>query len=253
MFVLVMLCPMRYRIACECELQPVNRRFVAAPFDGRLEKNFVEPGDVVAAGDVLASIDPRDVNWELSGKLAELHRVTKERAGYLVAHESGKVEMASLEMERLGLDIEQLEHHAANLEIRSPIAGIVVLGDLSKSEGVPLEKGQSLFEIAPLDRMVVEVSIPEDDVRFVEKGMPARVNLDAFPMNKREAAIERIHPRAELQDHENVFVAEVTVENTDGVLRPGMRGHAKIATVRRTVGWVFFHKAIAATLTWFGW
>lgn len=251
--ILLLCCPIRYRVACDCELQPVTRRYVAAPFGGRLEKHFVEPGDVVATGDMLARIDGRDVEWELSGKRAELHRVKKEHAGYLVAHQSGKVEIASLEMERLRLEIEQLEDHAANLDIRSPIDGIVVLGDLSKSEGIPLEKGESLFEIAPLDQMLIEAFVPEDDIQFISKGMTAQVRLDAFPTQKRTAAIQRIHPRAELKDHENVFIAEMTIDNTDRVLRPGMQGHAKLETVRRSLGWVIFHKAYAATLVWFGW
>lgn len=250
---LMLLCPFRYRVSCDCELQPVVRRFVAAPFEGRLETSLVEPGDLVSAGDVLARIDGRDIHWELSGKQAELHRVTKERDGYLATHQSGKVGIASLEMDRLQLDIEQLQDRSVNLDVRSPIDGMVVLGDLSKSEGVPLEKGQSLFEIAPLEQMVIEVSVPEEDVRFVEQGLETRVSLDAYPMRARRGNIERVHPRAELKDHENVFIAELSIENKDGRLRPGMRGQARISTVRRPLGWILFHKAVAASITWLGW
>jgi biotin carboxyl carrier protein len=250
---LLMLVPTPYRVACECELQPVVRRYVAAPFDGRLETSQVQPGDVVAAGDVLARIDARDIQWELSGKQAELHRIDKERAGHLVAHESGKTEIARLELERIRLRIEQLEDQAANLAIRSPIAGMVVLGDLSKSDGVPLEKGQTLYEIAPLDRMIIEVAIPEDDVRFVKLGMATRVSLEAFPLRAWDGVIERIHPRAELKDHENVFMAEISIDNSHDKLRPGMRGKARVTTPRRTLGWVLFHKAFNAMLTWLGW
>ena len=34
----ILLIPVRYRVSCDCELQPVVRRYIAAPFDGRLEK-----------------------------------------------------------------------------------------------------------------------------------------------------------------------------------------------------------------------
>ena len=251
--VLVLSWPVRYRIACECELHPVVRRYVAAPFDGRLEKNFVAPGDIVSAGDVLARIDARDITWELSGKRAEVHRVTKERAGYLAGHESGKVELANLELDRLKLEIERLEHRVENLVIRSPIPGIVVDGDLSKSEGVPLDQGKPLFEIAPLDQMVVEVWVPEDDVRFMEIGLPVKVQLDAYPLAERNAHVERIHPRAQQKDHDNVFIVEAVITNDEGSLRPGMHGDAKIISARKSLGWVLFHKSIAATLAWLGW
>ena len=251
--ILVLSWPVRYRIACECELHPVVRRYVAAPFDGRLEKNFVAPGDIVKAGDFLARIDARDITWELSGKRAEVHRVTKERAGYLAGHESGKVELANLELDRLKLEIERLEHRVENLDIRSAISGIVVDGDLSKSEGVPLETGKPLFEIAPLDQMVVEVWVPEDDVRFLEIGLPVSVRLDAYPLSSRDSRIKRIHPRAELRDHDNVFIVEAAIDNTAGSLRPGMHGDAKIAAMRKSLGWVLFHRSLAATLAWLGW
>lgn len=248
-----LLLPLQYKIACECELQPITRRFIAVPFDARLERNHVAPGDLVAAGQVLAQIDARDIQWELSGKQAESHRVAKELAGYVAAHESGKAEIAKLELARLQLTIDQLEERASNLEVRSPIEGMVLMGDHSKLEGVPLEKGQTLFEIAPLDRMVIEVEIPEDDVRFVQPGMQTQIRLAAFPLLPFEGTIQRLHPRAELRENRNVFIAEVDCDNGNGQLRPGMRGSARIASVRRTLAWNWFHKAYAATLTWLGW
>lgn len=248
-----LLLPLQYKIACDCELQPVTRRFIAAPFDARLERNHVAPGDLVAAGQLLAEIDARDIQWELSGKQAESHRVAKELAGYVAAHESGKAEIAKLELERLQLTIDQLEDRASHLEVRSPLEGMVLMGDHSKLEGVPLEKGKTLFEIAPLERMVIEVEIPEDDVRFVQPGMQAQIRLAAFPLQPFEGTIERLHPRSELKEHQNVFIAEIDCDNSSGQLRPGMRGSAQIASVRRTVAWNWFHKAYAATLTWLGW
>lgn len=249
----VLLLPIRYHVSCSCELQPVIRRFIAAPFDARLERNHVKPGDVVMAGQLLAQIDARDIQWELASKQAEAQRMAKEMAGHEAAHESGKAEITGLELERLQLVIAQLEEQASSLEIRSPVDGLVLLGDHSKNEGIPLEKGKTLFEIAPLDRMVIELEIPEDDMRFIQPGMHARVRLTAFPLQSFDGVIERVHPRAELKEHDNVFIAEISYENVNDQLRPGMRGSARIATVRRPLAWNWFHKAFVAALTWFGW
>lgn len=248
-----LLLPFHYKIGCDCELQPGTRRFIAVPFDSRLERNCVEPGDMVSAGQLLAKIDARDIQWELSGKKAELHRVEKELAGYVASHQLGKAEIARIEQERLQLAVDQLENHASHLEIRSPLEGMVLIGDHAKLEGVPLEKGKTLFEIAPLENMVIEVEIPEDDVRFVQPGMHTQVRLAAFPMQPFTGIIERVHPRAELRQHKNVFIAEIHCDNSNGQFRPGMRGSARIVSERRTLGWIWFHKAYAATLTWLGW
>ncbi len=137
--------------------------------------------------------------------------------------------------------------------IRSPIAGIVVAGDLAKSQGVPLTVGQTLFEIAPLEAMIVEIAIPEDDIRFVTSRMCVDIRLDAFPFERWSATLDRISPRSELKDNENVFIGEATIPNPGGKLRPGMRGKARITTIRRPLGWNLFHKALAAVAGWMGW
>lgn len=246
-----MFIPISYNVHCKCELQPVVRRFVSAPFAGQLEKSFVEPGDTVSKGEVLARLDARDVNWDLSGKLAEWNRAISVRDGHLAAHRSGEARIATLEVERLKLAVDQLKYRAKKLEIQSPISGIIVVGDLTKSEGVMLDTGKMLYEIAPLDQMVVEVAIPENDVRFVKSGMTVNIILDAFPNKSIEAKIRRVHPRAELKENDNVFIAELEIPNKEKSMRPGMRGFAKITTGKKPIGWILLHKAYESLRTVF--
>ena len=243
--------PFPYKISCQCQLEPVLRRFVAAPFDGQLLAALAEPGDVVQLGQPLAELDGREIRWELTATRADLHRVEKERAGSLSTHEVGKAQIAEHEAERLRIKIKLLEHRLEELDVRSPLAGVVVDGDLERAQGMPVEQGQVLFEIAPLDRMIVEVAIPESEVAFVREGMPVRIALDAFPQRRWKATLQRVHPRSELRDNENVFIAQVPLEDAEG-LRPGMRGSASIAAGSHPLGWNLFHRAWASLLIWLG-
>ena len=64
-FALAMLIPVPYRIGADCQLEPVVRRFVAAPYDGILENSLVESGAVVEQYQLLACLlytspSPRD-------------------------------------------------------------------------------------------------------------------------------------------------------------------------------------------------
>ena len=245
--------PVPYRVNCVCQLEPVTRRFVAAPFAAPLKDTLVEPGDLVSTNQLLAQLDGRDIRWELSGAQAELHRANKELAGHVAAHESGKAEIARNEVDRLQLKTQLLEARERDLDIRSPSDGLVVSGDLQDEEGVPLEVGQVLFEVAPLDEMVVELSIPEDDFTAIETGMPVRIKLDALPWQHFEACVDRLHPRAEIRDDQNVFVAEVPLDNATRTLHPGMRGRAKISAGNAALGWVLFRRPLAAALQWLGW
>ena len=135
-----------------------------------------------------------------------------------------------------------LERRQQNLDVRSPIDGIVTVGDLDKVEGAPVARGQTLFEVAPLDKMTVEIAIPEDDIQYVSRGFQAGIRLDSYPDVSWQGVLSRIHPRAEIRDNRNVFVAEFTLANPDERLRPGMLGRARIIGPRRPLFWNLFHK-----------
>ena len=74
-----MFLPVPYRVGCECQIQPVTRRVVAAPFAGTLEKSLVKPGDIVRRGGVLGRMDGREIRWELAGLIADQSRAAKSR------------------------------------------------------------------------------------------------------------------------------------------------------------------------------
>jgi hypothetical protein len=220
--------PMKYRVACECELQPTTRRYVAAPYDGKLAQVLVGPGDVVAANQPLAQLDGREIQWELDGVTVDQGKSRKTHDVALAKHKVADAQLARLETDRLELRRRLLEHRIQNLEIRSPISGVVLSGDLERTEGAPLTLGQTLFEIAPLGQMVVELAIPESEIAHVQQGDLVRLSLDAYPHSQWSGTVKKIHPRAKLIDKQSVFVAEVPLDNSPGRLRPGMKGSAKI-------------------------
>lgn len=244
--------PVPHRVECDCDLEPVVRQFIAAPFDAPLEAALVRPGDEVAAGDVLARLDGRELRWELAGVTAELQRAARERDGHMAEHDSGAARLSELEMERLTLQTRLLEHRTTQLEIRSPVAGLVIGGDLEQAIGAPLETGQTMFELAPVDRLIVELKIPERDVPYCHAGQAVRFWLESQPDEPRTGVIDRITPRAEVEQGESVFIAETAVENREGWLRPGMHGTARIDVGTCRLGWRLFHRAWEETRVWIG-
>jgi len=245
--------PMPYKITCTCQVQPALRRYVVAPFEAKLQQTVVEPGDVVAQGQALAWLDGREIRWELTGLRADYERAQKTRDTSLAGNDMAQAQMAALEMERLATKTGLLEERMEMLQVRAPISGLVVSGDLKKTEGAPLARGQVLFEIAPLDEVYVELRIPDEEISRVEPGQRVAIRLDAYGGQSLEGSLRKVHPRAEVCDNENVFLGEVFLENSDQALRPGMNGEAKIIGDEHPLAWNLFHRAYEHAAGWLGW
>ncbi len=253
MLTVILALPIPYKVACECTLQPVTRRYVAAPFAGILDKSLVSPGDLVKVGDTLARLDEREIRLELAGVTADSNRARKQADAARAGHQLAEAQQAKLEMERLNLKIRLLTERAEHLEIKCPLDGIVVSGDLERAEGVPVSIGQALFEVAPLGQMTLELAVPEDDLAFVQEGAAASVRLEAYPSREWTGFVARIHPRGEIRNGRTVFIAELTLDNTLGRLRPGMNGTGKIVGPRQPLAWNLFHKAWEKAVTAIAW
>ncbi len=239
---LIGLVPIQYPVNCDSQLQPVTRRFVPAPFEGVLKEVLVRPGDVVQVGEVMARMDQQEMLWRLAAHQADYMSASKEHDTAMARRDTSAAQVARLEMDRLSLHIKMLQERIANLEIKSPIDGVVLSGDPRKLEGARLTLGQTLFETGPLDRMLVEILVPQDEVDHVKPGQMARIRFDAMPHRHFAAEIERVSPSAETRNQGSVFVAEVSLDNPNGTLRPGMEGRTRVATSRRPILWCLFHK-----------
>jgi hypothetical protein len=239
----VLAIPVPHKMGCDCVSQPSARRYVVAPYDGVLKESLVKPGQLVNKDQPLALMDDREIQWELSGLLADRDRAAKQRDASLSQRDIPAAQMAQFEVERLALKIQLARHRRDSLEILSLIDGVVLDGELEDATGAPVKIGQPLFEIAPLDRLRLEVSVPEEDMPYVREGMAVTVSFDGDPHKPVEGKIDRIRPQTELRDEKNVFVAEILVENADRRLRPGMQGHAKVIGRQRMLGWTLFHRA----------
>ncbi len=243
--------PVTHRVSARVVLEPTVSRVVAAPFDGILVGSEVRAGHLVSRDDVLARLDGREIRLQVAGVDAEFRAAAKRRDISMAEGDTHAAQIARLDMQRLELRKSLLNDQLGNLEIRNPIDGIVVSGDLDRKTGGPITRGQVLFEVAPLQQMLAEVAVPAEDISFVSPGMPLSLSIDGVPARRWDVVLGPIRPRAEIRHGDNYFVSEVDLDNPRRMLRPGMQGTAKIAAGRRTLGWVLFHKPWERLARWF--
>src|SRR5439155_5351257 len=126
----------------------------------------------------------------------------------------------------------------------APFDGVVVKGDLSQSLAAPVERGQVLFEVAPLDTYRIVLQVDERDVARVAVGQHGQLLLAATPTESLSFTVEKVTPVSTAREGRNYFRVEARLESTPERLRPGMEGVGKIEVDRRLVIWIWTHQVI---------
>ncbi len=237
-----MFIPVTNRVPCLCTAEPHVRRVSVAPYDGLLENTFVEPGDLVTSGQLLARMDGREIRFELAEVEANKSQAVKDLDTHSASGRIPEAMMAELEYRQLQERSKLLEHRAGNFSIVSPIDGIVLTGSTDRRENYPVTLGESLFEIAPINPLRVELAVPADQIMHVRTGQQVKFRFEGFGTATVEGTIKRIRPSTTIRGDKNVFIAEAELDNSNGDVRPGMNGNAHIYGTRRLLGWTLFHR-----------
>jgi multidrug resistance efflux pump len=241
MIVAIGMLPVTYRVRSHCTTQPVTRRYAVAPFQGLIEKGFAKPGDRVEAGQLLARMDGQSIRWELASVVAEKQHASKKREIALAERKVTDSMLSQLDADRLAAQTALLRHQESQVEIRSPISGVVLSGSLERSDAAAVDTGEVIYEIAPLEKMKIEATIASDEITHVAQGQQVRVWIDGMSGKSFTGVIDRVNPRSELREGHNVFVATITIDNQNDLLRPGMKGSIRIDCAKHPLAWNLFH------------
>jgi RND family efflux transporter MFP subunit len=238
---LLLLAKPEYRVTADATLEGRVQRAIVAGLDGYIAETHVRAGDLLKEGQVLASLDDRDLllerrNW--SGKLAQL---VKEHRAALAQHDRSQVNFLSAKIEQAHAELALLTAQVERTRLVAPFDGIVVKGDLSQSLGSPVERGELLFEVAPLDGYRIILKVDQRDIAEPAAGQQGRLALTALPGQTLPLTVQRITPVSIAEDGRNYFRVEAHLDDPVPGLRPGMEGVAKIEVGPRRLIWIWTH------------
>lgn len=111
----------------------------------------------------------------------------------------------------------------------SPVGGLVI--EKAVQQGQAVEAGGSLYTIADLSQVWVEVELREADAAIAAKGVPATVELSAYPGQPIEGRVEYVYPT--LQPETRTLKVRIALPNPDGRLKPGMYAAVRLAGPER--------------------
>jgi RND family efflux transporter MFP subunit len=243
-----------YRVSAPAVIEGAVQRAIVAPFDGYIDTAEVRAGQTVAAGDLLARLDDRDLQNDRrriqaeQNELADQHR----QAVATLDHAGARVLEAQLAQNQAQLAL--IDEHLARTALRAPLDGVVISGDWSRALGVPVTRGDLLFEIAPLDDFRVAINVGDRDVAEVSDGQTGELVLSAMPRTPVRLRVTEIATLAADDAAEPGFRVEAEVIDELARLRPGMEGVAKIEVGERRRWWIWTHPLTDwLRLQWWRW
>jgi RND family efflux transporter MFP subunit len=204
---------------------------------------FVAAGSTVQKGQVLATLDDRDLRVERQRWLSEREQHESRYRDALSKHERANANVALAQARQADSQLALVEEKLARASIVAPFDGIVVTGDLSQLLGSPVEQGKLLFEIAPLDAYRVILKVEDRDIRSVRSGQSGSLVLSGLAAEALDFEVVNIS-MAQAENGMNVFRVEARLDRSDLKLRPGMEGVGKINAGERSYAWIWTHRMI---------
>jgi len=234
-----------YRVTADARLEGSVQRAVAAPLAGYVSEAFVRAGDVVSEGDVLFALDDRDLYLERLKWLSQKSQYVREYNEAVANRDRAEANVLAAQVEQADAQVALIEEQLARVKVTAPFDAVVVSGDLSQSLGVPVERGDVLFELAPLKGYRVILEVEERDIGEMQEGQAGLLALTGMPGDRLPIVVKRVTPVSTAEEGNNFFRVEAELTgDARPLLRPGMEGVAKVEIEERRLIWIWTHKII---------
>jgi RND family efflux transporter MFP subunit len=240
----------QHRVAATAALEGTVERVAVAPEDGYVATASVRPGDVVKKGQELATLDSKDLELERVKWTSQREQLTKEYREALAKFERSQVSILRARIEQSDAQIALLNEQLARTQILAPFDGVIVSGDLTRTLGSPVERGQVLYKIAPLNDYRVVLEVDERDFSDVVLGQSGYLALAAAPNERLDITVNKITPVSTPEEGSNFFKVEASLANPPEHLRPGMQGVGKIEVGERRLIWIWTHRIVDWLRLW---
>jgi RND family efflux transporter MFP subunit len=240
-----------------CSLLAYEESPIYARTSGYLVRWYKDIGSRVAQGELLAKIDTPEVDQELNqarasrqqiGAQLDLAKISADRWENLL--KSNAVSAQEADQQRSGYQQAQANLAAADANVRrlqqledfkevhAPFSGVLTRRNVDRGAlinagaGVP---GRELFDLARVDPLRVDTSVPQAYASSIKVGTRTFVTLQEFPGQSFAGVVART--AESIDPATRTLLTEIEVPNPDGRLLPGSFGqvHFTLGTPAATV------------------
>jgi HlyD family secretion protein len=233
-------------------IQPILTLSVKSKASGEILEEPVQTGDEVKQGQLLARIDPRipqsnltQAEANLAVAQAQLETATAQLKRSQALFQSQSITQAGLDSAQLTAatgraavataqaNLQTAKDAMQDTHVRAPINGTVlelnaVLGTVISSPTNDVGGGTVILKMANLDTVQISALVDETDVGKVQPGLPVTISVDAFPHRTFDGTVLKIEPQAQVSQNVTMFPVEVDIPNPEHLLKPGMNTEVEI-------------------------
>jgi HlyD family secretion protein len=238
-------------------IQPDTTVEVKSKASGEVLQLYAETGQVVKRGAPLVRIDARNARNALAQAQADLDVAKaklanstsqKRRADELFKsqsiteqeHEQALLDYADARsaVVRSQVDVDNARIQREDTDVRAPITGTVLEKDIERGQVIAsatsnVSGGTTLMKMADLNQVQVRTLVDETDIGKLQPGQRATVTVDAYPNRPFPGTVLKVEPQALTEQNVTMFPVLVRIDNTEGLLRPGMNSEVEIHVGRR--------------------
>lgn len=245
------LVPTLHEVTAVARVEGESRQILVASQSGYVKAVHVLAGDVVKAGQLMAVLDDRNLQLEQLKWQSELSKIDKEYQEALAKRDRTQVGIRGAQRDQITAELQLVDERLQQTRLTAPFDGVVLSGDLSQSLGAPVETGQVLFEVAPLNNYRVVLEVDDYNMADLQVDNNGYLIIAALPDTVFAVKVKQIIPVAVSQDSRNFFRVEANLVQVDKApLLPGMQGVAKIEVGRRSLLWVLSHSLFDRVGLW---
>jgi multidrug efflux pump subunit AcrA (membrane-fusion protein) len=211
------------RAAAEARLSETGLRAARA----RLEAALVDHRRLTTGAQtnsLVAETEARAARSNFESLIAELH--------------SNRQQLESLRQRH-----EILKRESEGMAIVASKSGVVLGDDLRKMVGRRYSRGEEICRIGEIGKFFLKIDVSEREIGSVRLDSPVRFKLKTVPGRVFTGRVSKINSEPiPNQYSQRFYPVEVLIENSDGMLRPGMTGYARISFGRQSIGLILAEK-----------
>lgn len=204
---------------------------VIAESSGRITRLFVQEGQRIRKGQVLAKIDDSSIQAQLEMVKAQLEKSKNDVASYERLLKAGAISEQQYEDVKLGqknieANLAAVQQQLEYTTLVNPMTGVIQ--SLPVEEGSFVTPGTEIAIVLDITSLKMVIQVPEQQIVKLRRGQKVAIRTDVYPEKTFQGTITLIAVQADAARKFNVEI-ELPLSSTYP-LKPGMFGTVRIHT-----------------------